>query len=154
MSKSAFAAALILATTSLAFAAPGHDDLPAEVKARHGLMANYALNLGILGDMAKGKTEYNADVAAIAAANLAAFASTDQSLLWPTDTDTMSIEGTRALPKIWDEMVDYNAKEADLAKAALALAAVAGSDLAGLQGAMGGIGGACGACHKVYREPQ
>ncbi|TDT77654.1 cytochrome c556 [Litoreibacter halocynthiae] len=154
MSKSAFAAAFIFATTGLAFAGPGHDDLPAEVKARHGLMANYALNLGVLGDMAKGKTDYNAEVAAVAAANLAAFAKTDQSLLWPADTDTMSIEGTRALPKIWDDRADFDAKEADMAKAAEMVAGVAGTDLAALQGAMGGVGGACSACHKLYREPK
>ena len=154
MSKSTFAAALILATTGFAFAGAGHDDLTAEVKARHGLMANYSLNLGILGDMAKGKAEYDADLAAVAAANLAAFSSTDQSLLWPADTDTLSTEGTRALAKIWENRADFDAKEGDLAKAAIALAAVAGTDLAGLQAAMGGVGGACGACHKVYRGPK
>ncbi|RLJ41666.1 cytochrome c556 [Litoreibacter meonggei] len=134
--------------------ADGHAGPPAEVKARNGLMANYSLNLGILGDMAKGKSDYNADVAAVAAANLAALAGTDQSLLWPTGTDTMSIDGTRALPKIWDAKADFDSKADDLAKAAVALAAVAGTDLAGLQGAMGGVGGACGACHKAYREPK
>jgi cytochrome c556 len=138
---------------STAFAA-GHNDLPAEVKARLGLMANYSLNLGLLGDMAKGKTDYDAGIAAVAAANLAAFANTNQSLLWPIGTDTMSIEGTRALPKIWEAKADFDAKAGDLAKTAMALAAVAGTDLAGLQGAMGGVGGACGACHKVYREPK
>ena len=151
----------VLATTGMAacllsgmaFAA-GHSGPPAEVKARLGIMNNYSLNLGILGDMAKGTTDYNAEVAAVAAANLAAFSGTDQSLLWPADSDTMSIDGTRALPKIWESMADFNAKAGDLNTAAMALAAVAGTDLAGLQGAMGGVGGACGACHKAYREPQ
>jgi cytochrome c556 len=140
--------------SGMAFAGSGHDDLPGEVKARHGLMNNYALNLGILGDMAKGKTDYNAETAALAAANLAAFSGTNQSLLWPDGTDATSLDGSRALPNIWEKRADFDAKEDDLTAAAVALAAVAGTDLAGLQGAMGGVGGACGACHKVYREPK
>ncbi|SFR48450.1 c-type cytochrome [Litoreibacter janthinus] len=151
----------ILATSGLAAVlmsglafADGHDALPAEVKARNGLMNNYALNLGILGNMAKGTSDYDANVAALAAANLAAFSATDQSLLWTANTDTMSIDGTRALPKIWEDRADFDAKGNDLAMAAKALADVAGTDLAALQGAMGSIGGACGACHKVYREPK
>ena len=136
-----------------AFAA-GHDGPPPAVKARLGLMANLAYNLGVLGEMAKGNTDYNADVAAVAAANLAAFSATDQSLLWTAGTDTGSISGTRALPKIWEAMADFDSKSADLAKASMTFAAAAGADLAGLQGAIGGVGAACGACHKAYREPQ
>ena len=150
LATTAITASLI---SGMAFA-DGHAGPPAEVKARNGLMANYSLNLGILGDMAKGKSDYNAELAAVAAANLAMIAGLDQSLLWPAGTDTSSIDGTRALPKIWEAGSDIGAKAGDLEKAAMALAAAAGTDLAALQGAIGGVGGACGACHKVYREPQ
>ncbi|SDW91157.1 cytochrome c [Litoreibacter albidus] len=154
MLKPAIAAALTFATAGFAVADTDHSKLPPEIQARHGLMANYAINLGVLGDMAKGKTDYNAELAALASANLAAFASTDQSLLWPEGSDAMTADGSRALPKIWEDRADFDAKSDDLATAATALAAVAGTDLAGLQSAMGGVGGACGACHKVYREPK
>ncbi|EPX79105.1 c-type cytochrome [Litoreibacter arenae] len=138
--------------STMAFA-DGHN-LPAEVKARNGLMANYSLYLGILGDMAKGEREYNEDLALTAAKNLAAFAATDQSLLWPEGTDTMSIDGTRALPKIWEDRADFDAKADDLDKAASAMAQVTDIDLEAIQVSMKDLGGACSACHKPYREPE
>lgn len=140
--------------TSVAIAASafagGHSG-PPEVGARGGLMKNYAFNLGILGAMAKGEMEYDADIAAIASSNLAAVSGTDQSLLWKAGTDNGAIQGTRALPVIWSDAAGFKKASDDMAAAAAAMAGT--SDLAGLQGAMGALGGACGACHKTFRAP-
>ncbi|PTX55801.1 cytochrome c556 [Litoreibacter ponti] len=142
----------LLASSALA---GGHENTPPEIKARNGLMANYSYNLSILGAMAKGETEYNAEVAAIAAANLAAVTGTDQSLLWTAGTDNAAMQGkTRATPKIWEDSAGFQKASADMAAAAKAMADVAGTDLASLQGAMGAVGGACGTCHKAYRGPK
>ena len=116
--------------------------LNAAVTARQSTMKLYAFNLGILGTMAKGQAEYNAEAATAAASNLVKLSSQDQMAYWPQGSDNASIEN----------MDDVGAANAKLEEAAVAMEAAAGTDLASLQGAMGGLGGACGGCHKSYRE--
>jgi cytochrome c556 len=131
--------ALVAATT--AFAGP-HD---AAIKARQSLMTLYAFNIGPLGAMAKGEMEYNADVAAKAAADLAALTRTGSAAMWPQGSDSDAHEGTRALAAIWQNFPDVGAKAADLRAAADALAEAAGTGLDGLRAAIGPVGAACGA---------
>tara|TARA_R110002124_G_scaffold278486_1_gene450498 strand:+ start:38814 stop:39290 length:477 start_codon:yes stop_codon:yes gene_type:complete len=126
--------------------------LNAAVTARQSTMKLYAFNLGILGTMAKGQAEYNAEAATAAASNLVKLSSQDQMAYWPQGSDNASIENTKALPAMWENMDDVGAANAKLEEAAVAMEAAAGTDLASLQGAMGGLGGACGGCHKSYRE--
>jgi len=66
----------------------------------------------------------------------------------------MSIDGTRALPALWENFPDLMTKGKALADAAAGMADAAGTDLASLQAAMGPLGGACSACHKAYRAPE
>jgi cytochrome c556 len=61
------------------------------------------------------------------------------------------VEDSEALPAIWENPADFQAKHQGLIDAATALQASAGTDLAGLQGALGGLGASCGACHQAYR---
>jgi len=126
--------------------ADGHAVDPA-VKARQAHMQLYAHNIGILGGMAQAKIDYDADLAQIAANNLAAVASLDESTYWIEGT----AEGTKALPAIWENMDDFIVKQDGMTQAAAAMAEVAGTDLASLQGAMQDLGGACSACHREYR---
>lgn len=123
------------------------------IKARQAQMQMYAFNLGLLGAMAKGDAEYNAEAASAAAGNLAALTKLNQSAMWPQGSDSDSVEGSRALPAMWQNFPDVMEKGMALATAADAMAGAAGTDLASLQGAIGGVGGACGACHKAYRAP-
>ncbi len=132
---------------------PAFADGTAAIKARQGMMQLYAFNLGILGNMAKGATEYDAKAASIAAANLLASASLDQSAMWPAGTDTFEMEGkTGAKPEMWSTYPAVLDNVNQLVAAATAMNAVAGTDLASLKGAMGTVGGSCGACHKLYRQ--
>lgn len=125
------------------------------IQARQGQFKLFGAHLGQLVPMVRGEVEYDAERAAAAAANLAAVASqTQEPYLWIEGTDTMSVDGTRALPDIWDNMDDFAQKYADLQTATVALRDAAGTDLAALQGALGAVGGACSACHDAYREPQ
>ena len=137
-------------------AAPALADshLAQAVKARQGIMNFYAMNLGVLGAMAKGDRAYDAAAATRAAANIAAVAGTDQSMLWPEGSDEMAMDGSRALPDIWANMGDVGAKAGDFVQAAMAMETAAGTDLAALQEGMKALGGACGACHKAYRAPE
>ncbi|MCB1329866.1 MAG: cytochrome c [Maritimibacter sp.] len=147
------AATATLGTATLGTAVVAQDANPA-VTARQSLMRLYAFNLGTLGAMAQGNVEYDADAAQAAADNLVKLSSLSVGPMWAAGTDDMSIEGTRALPTLWDNMADVGAKAGALAAAAEGMAAAAGTDLASLQGAMGPLGGACADCHKAYRAPE
>ncbi|MGR3662014.1 MAG: cytochrome c [Paracoccaceae bacterium] len=140
----------IAATTAFAAGEPGPYD--GAIKARQAHMQLNAHNLGILGAMAQGKTEYDADAAKAAADNLAALANFDQGSYWPQGSDSTTNEGTRALPEIWTGYPDILSKVDALAAASTTMQTAAGESLEDLQGAMGGVGGACGACHKAYRQ--
>lgn len=140
------AGAATIALGTMAFAQD--EDKDPAVTARQAHMQLYSHNLGILGGMAQEKIPYDADLAGIAAANLAAIAALDETTYWPEGT----AEGTKALPAIWENMDDFSAKQDGMTTAAAAMADVASTDLASLQGAIRDLGGACTACHREYRE--
>lgn len=141
-------AALSAVTLSSMAQADGHADLDPAVKARQAHMQLYAHNLGILGGMAQEKIPYDSALASIAASNLTAVANLDESTYWTEGT----VEGSRALPAIWDNMDDFMDKQDGMAAAADTMAGLAGVDLATLQGGMRDLGGACSACHREYRQ--
>lgn len=128
-------------------------DLPGPVKARQGQFQIMAMNLGILGNMAKGETEYDAASAQAAADTLVAVSMIQQGPNWPAGTDEMSINGTRAKAEIWDNLDDVLAKWADFGEAAKGLQAIASDGQEGLGAAIGQVGGTCKACHDEYRAP-
>ncbi len=151
---------ILVSATAIAIAgvavAGGHGGNPA-VKARKSHMQLYAHNLGILGAMAKGETEYNADAASAAAGNLAAMTQLNQMSYWPQGTSTDDLgDETRALPAIWEEGGFAKAMEIGgaLASATTNLAAVAGDGREALGPALGPVGKECGACHKAFQQPR
>ncbi|MBS0123007.1 c-type cytochrome [Thetidibacter halocola] len=140
-------------TTAMATSAVAQE-LPAEVKARQGQFRIMAINLGILGSMAKGETEYSAEAAQAAADSLVGVSMVNQAPLWPAGTDAMSIDGTRALPAIWENLPDVLDKWSAFGTAAAELQTVAATGQEALGPMLGKLGGACKACHDTYREPQ
>lgn len=145
------AAAALTGTFALAASHAGPHD--GAIKARKAQMQLYAYNLGALGAMAKGEVEYTAEAASAAASNLAMLTKLDQSTMWPAESDSMSVDNSRALPDMWDNFPDVMAKGQALVTAAAAMETAAGQGLDELRAAMGAVGGACGGCHKVYRQP-
>ena len=148
-------AALIAGATAVAASvafAGSHAELPASVKGRQAHMQLYVHNLGILGGMARGNTEYNADIAEAAASNLATLTTLNQMTYWEPGTDADSLEGTRAKPELWANIPDAIAKGEQLAAAAATLAENAGS-LEGVQANLGAVGKVCGSCHDAYQVP-
>ena len=148
----------ILATATLGFvAAPVLADKAAEkaIGARKAQMQLYSFNLGQLGAMAKGEVEYNAEVAAAAANNLAALTALNGMAMWPQGTDSTAMPGkTRAKVEAWTTWPAI-AKDSEAATVAAAnLAAVAGDGLDALRGGIGAVGKSCGGCHKAYREEE
>lgn len=129
-------------------------DYSANLKARQGQFRIMALNIGILGGMAQGKIDYNAEAAQRAADTLVAVSKIDPGPLWPEGSDTMSIDGTRAMPAIWDNHDDFLSKWGDFGEAAANIQQVAANGQEALGPAVRNLGGACKACHDDYREPE
>ena len=130
--------------------ADGH--IEKAIKARKAQMTLYSFNLGVLGAMAKGEAEYNAEAAAGAANNLLAAAKFDGSQMWPQGSDSTAMPGkTRALPDIWTTYPKVVDQQKALIQALETLAPAAGKDLQSLQGALKAVGAGCGGCHKPFR---
>ena len=152
--KTLAAAGLIFSLSAGVVLADNHANNPfaAGIKARQALMQVQAFNIGILGAMAKGEAEYDAEAATQAATNLVLAASIHQPQAWAPGSDNSAVEGTRALPALWQNFPDVGEKSAELLAAAEAMQAVAGNGQQAVGGAIGRLGRACGACHEDYRE--
>lgn len=152
------ASRLCLMIIGLALAAPGFaakDPNLKLIKARQGEMQLRSFNVGPLFGMAKGKMEYNAELAATLANNLKTQLELDMGRAWKKGTGNDAYSGkTTALPKIWTtypEIADYGKK---YAKAINELAAVAGNGVDSLKAKMGAVGKSCKGCHDEFREEQ
>ncbi|KPP91080.1 MAG: monoheme cytochrome c [Rhodobacteraceae bacterium HLUCCA08] len=147
------AAALLSASVATTSLAQGDADkaIAAAMKARQSHMQLYAYNLAVLGGMAQEEIDYDSAMAQAAADNLLALASLDQSRYWPQGSDSDSVEGSRALPALWEDMPGVMSAAEDFSMAVEMMADVAGTDLASLQGAMGDLGAGCGGCHRNFR---
>lgn len=143
--------ALALATAATPIAAQTFEN---EILARKGLMRIQALNLGVLGGMARGQIPYDADLAQAAADNLVAVGGVNQTFMWPEGSGVGSVENTLALPAIWENYDAFLAIFDDYSEAALALQAAAGTGQEALGPALGGIGRTCGTCHESYQQSQ
>lgn len=138
-------------TATMSLAGSHGADNPA-VKARQAQMQLYAFNLSLIGGMAKGAVDYDAEAASAAAGNLVKLSSLSAGAMWVPGTDSMDAAGSKAKPELWENMDDVIAKATAMNAAAVAMEAAAGNGLEALQGAMGALGGSCGGCHKAYRE--
>ncbi|WP_333830906.1 c-type cytochrome [Pararhodobacter sp.] len=125
----------------------------AAIGARKAQFQLFAFNLGVLGSMAQGRTDYDSGAAQAAADHLYHLTRVANPALWPEGSDNATAANTRALPAIWENLEDFAGRYAALQSGAEAMQAAAGTDLASLQGALGALGGACGACHDSYRAP-
>jgi cytochrome c556 len=148
----ALAAAATATTLAVTAHADSHEN-PA-VNARQGYMQLMALNIGVLGQMARGNTDYDADTAQAAADNLLTLSQIDQRFMWVPGTDTENMEGTRALPAIWAEDSRVMDIMGEFNTATEGLAATAGDGLDALRAGLGPVGSACGDCHDDYRQPR
>lgn len=150
-----FIAGLTLAVIGFAGSVSAQDaPFAKEIEARQGIMVYRALNIGVLGAMAKGEAEYNAEAAQKAADALVASAKLDTSMLWPEGSSNAENPASTVKPELWTEDLGIGDKAAAFNAAAEAMQAAAGGGLDSLKAAMGPLGGACGDCHKAARIPQ
>jgi cytochrome c556 len=129
-------------------------DYANQVKARQGQMQIIAINIGILGGMAKGAVEYDAAAAQAAAKSLHGVSMVDVATLYPEGSDNIALDTTRANPTIWDQSDDFGAKWTALGDAARSAAMTAGDGQEALGPIMGALGGTCKGCHETHRGPK
>ena len=122
------------------------------IKARQSEMQLKSFNAGPLFGMAKGKIEYNAELAAMLANNLLLQTKLDMGRAWAEGTDNVAYEGkTRALPEAWSNP-EIAEKGKAYVKAVTELAPVAGNGLAALKSKISALGKGCKGCHDDFRE--
>ncbi len=129
-------------------------DIEKAIKGRQGLMQVYAFNLSLVGDMAKGKVDYNAETAQNAANNLLAVATMKNGAMWPEGSGTDHPEfgeNTRALPEIWTTYPEIGQRGADLVSALEEFVKVAGKDLQSMGEGLKAVGKGCKSCHEEFR---
>ena len=114
--------------------------------ARAKLMATVGMNTKVLGDMAGGKTTFDAAAAATAKAALSEAAGQIATVFENQGGEDPADE---ARPEIWTNWDDFIAKAGDLKTAA---DGVDVASLDGIKAGMGAVGGTCKACHQSYRE--
>lgn len=150
-----FLAGMTLALIAFSGTGWAQDDAPfkMEIKARQGIMAYRALNIGVLGAMAKGEAEYNAEAAQKAADNLVATGTIDASMLWPEGSDHSVNPASTADAKAWTAEADIGAKDEAFKTAAAAMQSAAGGGLDALKAAMEPLGKSCSGCHEAARIP-
>ena len=151
MKTIAFSAAVLVAAlggTALAgkpAAAPSPQDL---VNAREAAMT---MSVAALSAVRAQSEKPSVKGAAFAAGGLARWGKAIPAMF---PASTKGIPGTEALPVIWANRADFEAKAAAFAKAAEAMAAAAkADDKAALTAAVETTAGACKACHDTYRAP-
>ena len=152
------ASKLFILIIGLTLTAPGfaaQDPLKKAIKARQGEMQLRAFNIGPLFAMAKGKMEYDADLANKLAGNLKLLLDLDNGRAWAKGSDIDNYMGeTTALPKIWTTYPEIGNYGKKYATAVNELAAVAGSGVDGLKSKIGAVGKTCKGCHDEFREKQ
>ncbi|MCB1756026.1 MAG: cytochrome c [Gammaproteobacteria bacterium] len=139
--------AAVLAGVSIV--ALADDPFETEIKARQGLMNVYKYNIGILGAMAKGQMDFDAEAAQMAADNIQSVATMKNGGLWPQGSDSDAVD-SKAKAAIWEAGSKVGEYSQKMAEAATAMAANAGS-LDGVKAAMKDLGGSCKSCHDDYR---
>lgn len=141
--KIVFAATLAL---SVVAGAVGAAEAPQTM--RRDMMEGVGKAMGGLVNIAKGKTEYNADVVKASLTTMV-----DTMKTFPDHFPAGSETGhkTEASPKIWENMDDFKAKAAKLGDDASALLAALPADKDAVGAAVKTLGANCGACHEAYR---
>ena len=142
-----FAKALLISAVLASGVAYAEDMEPTDPSAiaREEVMKMIGQNIGILGDMAGGKTAYDAAAAEAAKAAIVEAAGKIEA----TFKDQGAADpASEAKPEIWTSWDDFVAKANALNTAATALDA---TTLESVQAGMAAVGGACKACHTAYR---
>ena len=141
-------ALVAVASTAVSTAAFGLMDDP--ITTRKNLMQSNGASMGAAQAMLKGEIPFDARVAMAALQN---FESVGYSFgdYFPPGSDQGD---TRASPKIWEEMAEFQQYIADFRQNAADAIAAKPATLEAFQTAMDSIGKNCQTCHQEFREEQ
>lgn len=145
-----FVKAALLGAVLVAGAAYAEDMEPTDPNAiaREEVMKMIGQNIGILGDMAGGKTPHDAAAAEAAKAALVeATAKIEAAFMDQGAADPAS----KAKPEIWANWDDFLVKAKAANDAATAMDVTSAETIGA---GMGALGGACKDCHTTYRVAQ
>ena len=123
----------------------------AVIKERQDLMKANGASAKALAEMMKGEKPYDQ-----AAAHKAAVTINDNSKkissLFPPGSGAEAGVKTGALPAIWTNKADFDAKAKKLEEESAKL--VAANDEAAVKAQFGNVGKSCGGCHETYRAKE
>lgn len=139
---------IALAVVAAAFAATAVVAQGDPIAARKGLMKEIAGANRTIGELVDGKQAFDLAKAKGALTTISQNAG-KMTALFP---DTSKSGDTAALPAVWDNKADFNAKMVKFSNDAKA-AADKTTDLASFKAAIGEVRQNCGGCHKPYRKP-
>lgn len=117
------------------------------VKKRMMLMKTMANNTKIIGQMAKGRTPFDANEVKLALERLSSLSLKTPKVFMVNASDPKS----EAKPTIWDEFDEFTKLSKDLAEATAFLASSVDT-VEVLRPALKQVSLACKACHSRYRE--
>ncbi|MBO9465073.1 cytochrome c [Tropicibacter sp. R15_0] len=119
----------------------------AAVMARMNGMTSISEAMKVLGAMAKGQTQFDAETARAAAKDVGTLSAQIPDLFQAPETDPK----TEALPVIWERFDAFTALAQDTEASALALSqSLTTPD--DLTAGLAQLGATCKACHKEYRK--
>lgn len=129
-------------------------DLDKAVEIRQSYMQMIAFNMGVIGNMAKGKTDYDAQIAHNAAQNLALLSKLNYQTMWPEGSSNADLANTRSKMEIWTDAAGFAEKNTNFVNSTENLVNLADKGLGNLRSAVKEIGGSCGGCHQGFRTKQ
>jgi cytochrome c556 len=137
----------VLAVAALAIGVAAVSAQSDPITARKALMKENGNQAKVASAMLKGDAPFDLTKAK---AVLASFQEAGEKApaLFPDNSKTGG--ETAALPKIWEDKADFDARLSKLASDSKAAAGTV-SDLDSFKAAMGTIGKQCGGCHELYR---
>lgn len=131
---------------AMVVADPKPDDA---VEYRQGIMTALGWNVGPMGAMAKGKTDFDAGRFAFHADRVAALASMALEGFPPSS----KVAKSHTLPVMWDNYADFEQRMQKFESEAARLAEVArGSDKAAMLAQFGETVKLCKGCHDEYQD--
>ena len=136
---------VLITASSIVFAHSGVKDK--NVKERMILMKEMAKNTKTIGQMLKGKTEFDANKAKLALERLSSLSLETPEVFKVNATDPKS----EAKSSIWDEFDKFTKLSKDLAETSIVLVNSI-ETIDDLRPALKGVSSGCKACHSQYRE--
>ena len=136
---------VLITASSIVFAHSGVKDK--NVKERMILMKEMSKNTKTIGQMLKGKTEFDANKAKLALERLSSLSLETPEVFKVNATDPKS----EAKSSIWDEFDKFTKLSIDLAETSIVLVNSI-ETIDDLRPALKGVSSGCKACHSQYRE--